>query len=147
MDKLKIKKLDERAVLPVRATWGSACVDLRALLDEPCVLEAGEFRSFRTGLSIEMPSPDCVALVFSRSGMGAKSGISLTNSVGVIDYDYRGELIVSLINNSDKAYTVQDGDRIAQLMVVRTLPLETEEVSGLSETERGTGGFGSTGNS
>ena len=147
MDKLKIKKLDDRAVIPVRATAGSACVDLRALLDEPCVLKSGEFRSFHTGLAIEMPSPDCVALVFSRSGMGAKSGISLTNSVGVIDYDYRGELIVSLINNSDRDYTVNDGDRIAQLMVVRTLPLETEEAGSLSRTDRGAGGFGSTGNS
>ena len=145
MDKLKIKKLDPRAVIPVRATGGSACVDLRAILDAPYVLGAGEFHSFRTGLSIEMPSPDCVALIFSRSGMGAKSGISLTNSVGVIDYDYRGELIVSLINNSSQDYTVNDGDRIAQLMVVRTLPFETEEVSSLSETGRGAGGFGSTG--
>ena len=145
MDKLRIKKLDPRAILPVRATEGSACVDLRALLDEDCVLRPGEFRSFHTGLSIEMPSPDCVALVFSRSGMGARNGISLTNSVGVIDYDYRGELIVSLINHGPEEHVVRDGDRIAQLMVVRTLPLETEEAEELSETGRGAGGFGSTG--
>ena len=145
MDKLQIKKLDPRAVIPVRATAGSACVDLRALLDGDCVLRPGEYRSFHTGLSIEMPSPDCVALVFSRSGMGARSGVSLTNSVGVIDYDYRGELIVSLINHGPEDYTVRDGDRIAQLMVVRTLSLETEEAEELSETGRGSGGFGSTG--
>lgn len=145
MELLKIKKLDARAKLPEKATAGSACFDLKVLLDEPCTLKAGEFRSFHTGIAIEMPFPDCVALIFSRSGMGAKHGICLTNSVGVIDYDYRGELIVSLINNSTEDYILSDGDRIAQLMVIRTLPLHAAEAVELTDTARGDGGFGSTG--
>ena len=144
-DILKIKRLDPRAQIPVRATEGSACFDLRAVLDEPFVLKAGTFASFHTGIAIEMPSPSCVALVFSRSGMGAKHGITLTNSVGVIDYDYRGEIIVSLINQSSADYTVDNGDRIAQLAVFPVLPLASAEASELSSTERGEGGFGSTG--
>ena len=145
MDKLKIKILDSRAVLPERATEFSACVDLRAVLDEKFVLLPGKYHSFPTGIAIEMPDPRCVALVFSRSGMGAKHGISLSNSVGVIDYDYRGEIIVSLINNSDDPFEIEPGDRIAQLMVVMTVHVETELSEELSETDRGSGGFGSTG--
>lgn len=145
MNALKIKKLDDRVQLPVRATEGSACFDLRAILDAPVTLAAGEMQSFPTGIAIEMPSPDCVALVFSRSGMGAKYGVSLANSVGVIDSDYRGEIRVTLINHGGAAYTVNPDDRIAQLMVVRTLPLHAEFTEELSDTERGAGGFGSTG--
>lgn len=145
MKTLKVKLLDPRAALPAKATSFSACFDLRAILDEPFILESGMFHSFPTGLAIEMPDPECVALVFSRSGMGAKHGISLSNSVGVIDYDYRGEIIVSLINNSDVPFTVEPGDRIAQLMVVKTEPLEIQISEELTETERGSGGFGSTG--
>lgn len=145
MDKLKIKRLDPRVQLPVRATEGSACFDLRAILDGPVTLAVGEMKSFATGIAIEMPSPDCVALVFSRSGMGAKYGVSLANSVGVIDSDYRGEIRVTLINHGSADYTVNPDDRIAQLMVIRTLPLTAEFVDALSDTERGAGGFGSTG--
>ena len=145
MDKLKIKRLDPRVQLPVRATEGSACFDLRAILDGPVTLAVGAMKSFATGIAIEMPSPDCVALVFSRSGMGAKFGVSLANSVGVIDSDYRGEIRVTLINHGSADYTVNPDDRIAQLMVIRTLPLTAEFVDTLSDTERGAGGFGSTG--
>ena len=145
MEKLLIKILDERAVLPQKATGSSACFDLRVILDEPYILQPREFHSFHTGLAIEMPDPSCVAMIYSRSGMGAKYGISLTNSVGVIDYDYRGELIVSLINNSDVSFTIEPGDRIAQLMIIRNIPLEAEICEELSSTERGAGGFGSTG--
>ena len=145
MDVLKIKILDGRAVLPEKATGSSACFDLRVILDETYILQPHEFHSFHTGIAIEMPDPECVAMVYSRSGMGAKHGISLTNSVGVIDYDYRGELIVSLINNSDVPFPVEPGDRIAQLMIIRNVPLRAEICEELSETERGAGGFGSTG--
>ena len=145
MKLLKIKKLDPRAVLPEKASEYAACFDLRTVLDEPYILKPGEFHSFPTGLAIEMPDPDCVALIYSRSGMGAKHGISLTNSVGVIDYDYRGELIVSLINSSSVPFTIEPGDRIAQMMVMKTEPLKAEFVEDLSSTERGSGGFGSTG--
>lgn len=145
MNTLKIKKLDPRVQLPVRATEGSACFDLRAILDNPVTLAVGEMKSFATGIAIEMPTPDCVALVFSRSGMGAKFGVSLANSVGVIDSDYRGEIRVTLINHGTAEYTVNPDDRIAQLMVMRTLPLTAEFCEELSDTERGAGGFGSTG--
>lgn len=145
MDIIKIKILDPRASLPEKATEYSACVDLRAVLDSRYTLKPGEFHSFHTGIAIEMPDPLCVALVFSRSGMGAKHGISLSNSVGVIDYDYRGELIVSLINNSETSFDIEPGDRIAQLMIMRTVPVKPVICDELSETERGDGGFGSTG--
>jgi dUTP pyrophosphatase len=145
MKLLKIKKLDPRAVLPEKASEYAACFDLRTVLDGPYVLQPGEFYSFHTGLAIEMPDPECVALIYSRSGMGAKHGISLTNSVGVIDFDYRGELIISLINSSSVPFTVEPGDRIAQMMVMKTEPLKAEFVEDLSSTERGSGGFGSTG--
>jgi len=145
MNTLKIKILDPRASVPQKATEYSACFDLRTVLDEPYTLSPGEYHSFHTGIAIEMPGPECVGLVYSRSGMGAKHGISLTNSVGVIDYDYRGELIVSLINNSGEPFIVEPGDRIAQLMVMKTELLQTEVCSDLSDTDRGSSGFGSTG--
>ncbi len=98
-----------------------------------------------TGISIELPSKELVALVFARSGLAVKQGISLSNAVGVIDSDYRGELKVGLVNLSDREFTVHGGDRIAQLMVTYALPLPIFEADELSETERGEGGFGSTG--
>jgi dUTP pyrophosphatase len=145
MDVLKIKKLDPRAIVPLRATPGSACIDLHALLDAPLILEPGMHCLIHSGLSIEMPSSDCVALIFSRSGMGIKHGITLSNSVGVIDSDYRGELCIGLVNHGKVPYTIQPNDRVAQLMVIRHLALQVEVVDELEETERGSGGFGSTG--
>ena len=146
MEILKIRKIHPDAIVPAKATSGAACFDLYAILDSPFVLMPHERNLFHTGLSIEMPSEDCVCLLFSRSGMGIKHGISLSNSVGVIDSDYRGELCVGLINNSDKPYTIQPNDRIAQMMIMRTTPVTIEIVDELNETERGEGGFGSTGN-
>ena len=145
MDVLKIKKMDPRAIVPLRATPGSACIDLHALLDAPLILEPGMHCLIHSGLSIEMPSPDYVALIFSRSGMGIKHGITLSNSVGVIDSDYRGELCIGLVNHGKMPYTIQPNDRVAQLMVIRHLALQVEVVDELEETERGSGGFGSTG--
>ena len=145
MDILKIKKLREDAIVPVKATSGSACFDLHVLLDEPYLLSPNEYHLVHTGLSIELPSEDCVCLLFSRSGMGIKHGITLSNSVGVIDSDYRGELCVGLINHSDEHYTIMPNDRIAQMMIIRTTPVTVQVVDELNTTERGEGGFGSTG--
>ena len=146
MEILKIRKIHPDAIVPAKATSGSACFDLYVILDSPFILMPHERNLFHTGLSIEMPSEDCVCLLFSRSGMGIKHGISLSNSVGVIDSDYRGELCVGLINNSDEPYTIQPNDRIAQMMIMKTTSVTIEVVNELNQTERGEGGFGSTGN-
>ena len=145
MEILKIRKIHPQAIIPVKATSGSACFDLHALLDSPFTLLPHERHLFHTGISIEMPSEDCVCLLFSRSGMGIKHGITLSNSVGVIDSDYRGELCVGLINTGNDPYTVQPNDRIAQMMIIRTTPVEIDIVEELNQTDRGEGGFGSTG--
>lgn len=143
--KLFVKRLDPRAALPAYQTPGSAAMDLAAVLDEPVTVEPRALVSIPTGLAIALPGPEWVALVFARSGLGIKHGIALSNGVGVIDSDYRGEIRVGLTNLSDTPYTIQPGDRVAQLMitpVARAAVLELEE---LPQTARGTGGFGSTG--
>ena len=142
---VKYKLLDPRAKAPAYATPGAAAADLCAVLDAPLTLEPGQRAMVPTGLAIELPGPDCVALVYARSGLAIKQGVTLSNCVGVIDSDYRGEIGVGLVNLSQEAYTVQPGDRIAQLMVV---PVERPTVSlveDLDDTSRGSGGFGSTG--
>ena len=144
---VQVKRLRESASLPKYATPGSAAADLCADLDAPLTLQPGERAAVPTGLAISPGRNDLVALIFSRSGMGAKHGISLANSVGVIDSDYRGEIKVTLINHGGAAYTVQPGDRIAQLMFVPIFTAAFLPVSELDETERGEGGFGSTGRS
>ena len=131
--------------LPHFATAGAACMDLCACVDGPVVLAAGERRLIPTGIAIALPSADYVALVFARSGLGIKQGVCLANGVGVIDSDYRGEIGVGLVNLSGEAYTVQPGDRIAQLMVTPVMRPVAVQVKTLDETERGAGGFGSTG--
>jgi len=145
MKPLKIKRLSPLAVIPKRATEGSAAVDLCAAIEEPITLQPGGRVMIPTGIAIELPSDDMVALVFARSGLAVKSGINLSNSVGVIDSDYRGEIKVGLINQSADSFTIGCGDRIAQLMATYALPLPIEEAEELSDTERGAGGFGSTG--
>ncbi len=142
---VKITKLRKSAILPKYATEGSAAADLCADLDVPLTLKPGERALVPTGLAIAPESSEVVSLIFSRSGMGAKSGISLANSVGVIDADYRGELKVALINHGQADYTVNPGDRVAQLMFVPVLHAMFEETDCLDQTERGAGGFGSTG--
>ena len=138
-------KIGREIPLPQFATPGSAAMDLRACLDGPVTLQAGARVVIPTGLAMALPSADYVALVFARSGLGIKKGVCLSNGVGVIDSDYRGEIAVGLVNLSGEDYTVQPGDRIAQLMVVPvvqpTVTLEDE----LDETDRGSGGLGSTG--
>ena len=143
--KLKIKKTDPRAELPVRGTPGSAGLDLRAVLDEPLTLPPGALVSVPTGIAIGLPSPDTVGLVFARSGLAVKHGIGLSNGVGVIDSDYTGEIRVGLINQSAVPYDLHPGERIAQLVVMPICRPELVEADTLEETERGAGGFGSTG--
>ena len=143
--KLLSPKLGREIPLPRFATDGAAAMDLCACIDESVVIPAGGRAVIPTGIAIALPGPDTVALLFSRSGMGIKSGLRLSNCVGVIDSDYRGEIGVGLRNDADADYTVQPGDRIAQLMVTPVLRPTLAFVDELSETARGTGGFGSTG--
>ncbi len=146
---LKIKalspKIGAEIPLPRFATTGAACMDLCACIDEAVTLNAGERRLVPTGLAIALPGPEYAALVFARSGLGIKKGVCLSNGVGVIDSDYRGEIGVGLVNLGSEAYTVQPGDRIAQLMVVPIVQPTVTLTDDLDETERGAGGFGSTG--
>ena len=130
---------------PARATEGSAGLDLAACIDEPVTIAPRALVRIPTGIAIALPSPDYVALVFARSGLGIRHGIALSNGVGVIDSDYRGELQVGLTNLSDTPYTIRPGDRIAQLVVTPVALPQVEIVEELEDTGRGTGGFGSTG--
>ncbi|NCB63215.1 MAG: dUTP diphosphatase [Clostridia bacterium] len=141
---LKIKLLDERARLAY-ATPGSAAMDLRACIDAPLSVAPGELVSVPAGVAVALPSADYVALVFARSGLGIKHGITLSNGVGVIDSDYRGEIRVGLTNLSREPYTIQPGDRVAQLAVMPVARAQLMYVDELDETGRGAGGFGSTG--
>ena len=142
---LQVKKLDPRAVIPSRATPGSAGMDLHALLDRPLTVLPGERVGVPTGIAIGLPSPETVGLVYARSGLATKFGLTLSNCVGVIDSDYRGELRVGMINLSDKPYTIEPGERIAQLVIAPALLPVVEETDALDQTQRGEGGFGSTG--
>ena len=146
---LKIKavspKIGADIPLPYYATPGSAAMDLHACVDAPVTIPARGRAVIPTGIAIALPSPDYVALVFARSGLGIKHGIAPANCVGVIDSDYRGEILVGLQNSGDADFTVQPGDRIAQLMVVPVIQARIQMVDELDETQRGAGGFGSTG--
>jgi dUTP pyrophosphatase len=144
-NKLKIKKLNQNAILPTRGSDGAAGMDLYACLNEPVTLEPRGLYKIPTGLAIALPDKNTVGLVFARSGLGVKHGISLPNAVGVIDSDYRGEILVGMCNLSDKPYTMQPGERFAQLVVMPVLNMELDETDDLGETDRGEGGFGSTG--
>ena len=142
---LKIKKVKENAKVPNRATSGSAGLDLCACIDEPVTLEGGDTAVIPTGIAIALPSADYGAFVFPRSGIAVKHGIGLLNSVGVIDSDYRGEIMVGVINQVKEAYTIQPGERIAQMVIMPVSMMPVEEVTELDDTDRGAGGFGSTG--
>lgn len=140
-------KLTRGAECPVYATEGSAAADLRAMTDGPYTLMPGERHSFPTGVAISSESSGCVAIIAGRSGLGIKHGITLSNGIGVVDSDYRGEIFVGLINNSDEPYTVEPGERIGQLMFMPVFAADFIPCKELDETGRGTGGFGSTGRS
>lgn len=145
MSVLKIKRVRENAQLPQRATDGSAGFDLRACIEEPLVIQPGEMGKLPTGLAIELADNNQVALIVARSSMGVKHGVIPANAVGVIDSDYRGEVCVFLQNHGQQAYTIEPQDRVAQMLIVPVLLPQIEEVSELSDTVRGEGGFGSTG--
>ena len=138
-------KIGREIPLPQFATPGSAAMDLRACLDGPVTLQAGARAVIPTGLAMALPSADYVALVFARSGLGIRHGVAPANCVGVIDSDYRGEILVGLQNSGDADYVIQPADRIAQLMVVPVVQAQVKMVDQLDETQRGAGGFGSTG--
>lgn len=131
--------------VPFYASAGAAAMDLHACTDEAVTIPAGGRRVIPTGIAIALPSADYVALVFARSGLGIKHGIAPANCVGVIDSDYRGEIMVGLHNASDVDYTIQPGDRIAQLMLTPVVQATVTLVDELDNTARGSGGFGSTG--
>ena len=137
--------VDTIAVGQSEGPAGAAAMDLCACADAPVEVAPRALVSIPTGIAIALPSAEYVALVFARSGLGIKHGIALSNGVGVIDSDYRGEIRVGLTNLSDTPYTVQPGDRIAQLAVMPVVQAELERVDSLDDTGRGTGGFGSTG--
>lgn len=142
---VKYKLLDPRAKAPAYATPGAAAADLCAVLDAPLTLAPGERAGVPTGLAIELPDAGCVALVYARSGLAIKNGITLSNCVGVIDSDYRGEIRVGLINQSQQSYTIQPGERIAQLCIAPVWQAAFTPAETLGDTQRGAGGFGSTG--
>lgn len=145
MNTIKIKSVREGATVPKRATGGSAGLDLCACIDEPLTVTARGHALIPTGIAIALPSADYAAMVFARSGLAIKHGLGLLNGVGVIDSDYRGEICVGIVNQFDEPYQIMPGERIAQMIVMPVSAFPTEEVAELDETERGAGGFGSTG--
>lgn len=146
MSVLKIKKLRENAHIPFRATAGSAGMDLYACIDEAVTIAPHEIRLIPTGIAIELESPAYVAYLFARSGLAIKHGITPANCVGVIDSDYRGEVCVGLLNTTEKDHTIESDERIAQMVISPVVLPEIEVVEELGGSERGSGGFGSTGN-
>lgn len=144
--KLNVKiKLTRGQTLPAYATDGSAAVDLRAAIDTSVEIAPGGRAMIPTGVAIAPETRDVVAIVAARSGLAVKKGICLSNGIGVIDADYRGEICVGLLNTSAEAFIVTPGDRIAQLMFLPVLAANFLPVEELDETARGAGGFGSTG--
>lgn len=149
MYKLQTKLLDPRLgnefPLPSYATPGSAGLDLRAMLDNPISLQPGQTQLIPTGLSIYIQDPSLAAVILPRSGLGHKHGIVLGNLVGLIDSDYQGELMVSCWNRGQSTFTIEVGERIAQLVLVPIVQAQLEITQEFNATERGSGGFGHTG--
>ncbi|RQP23905.1 dUTP diphosphatase [Piscinibacter terrae] len=147
MTRIDVKILDPRMAdqMPAYATPGSAGLDLRACLDAPLVLEPGQSQLIPTGLSIHIGDPGLAAMILPRSGLGHKHGIVLGNLVGLIDSDYQGPLMVSCWNRGSTAFTVQPLERIAQLVIVPVVQASFQVVTEFGASERGEGGFGSTG--
>lgn len=141
---MKIKVTSENGILPTYETAGSAGMDLRAFINESITLMPGERCLVPTGLAIQLPG-GYEAQIRARSGLAVKYGIGLVNGVGTIDSDYRGEIRIPLINFGDKPFVINNGDRIAQMVISRYEQVEWEPVSSLEESERGSGGFGHTG--
>jgi dUTP pyrophosphatase len=147
MRKLEVRILDDRirGMLPQYATAGAAGLDLRACVDAPLTLRPGESQLVPSGIAIHLGDPGFAAVVLPRSGLGAKHGIVLGNLVGLIDSDYQGQVLVSVWNRGNAAFTIQPLDRIAQLIVVPVVQVEFEVVEEFAASARGAGGFGSTG--
>ena len=143
--KLKIKRVRPYAQVPKQATTGSAGSDLYAALEEPLSIPAGAIRSIPTGIAAEPDTNSVALLIFPRSGLASKHGITLANAIGLVDSDYRGEICVPLINLGKEAFTIEPGMRIAQLVASPILLPEIEVTDTLTDTQRGAGGFGSTG--
>lgn len=145
--KLAVKILDDRLKnnLPSYATAGSAGLDLRALLDAPLVIEPGTTHLVRTGLAIHLADPNLAGLILPRSGLGHKHGIVLGNLVGLIDSDYQGELMISVWNRGTTSFTLEPNERLAQYVVVPVVQAELEVVTDFDASQRGSGGFGSSG--
>ncbi|MBR0447421.1 MAG: dUTP diphosphatase [Clostridia bacterium] len=142
--KVRFQKLDERAMTPTYGSTYAAGADLYAVADEPIVILPHQTVLVHTGIAMEIPD-GIVGLVCARSGLATKRGLAPANKVGVIDSDYRGEIMVALHNHSSEVQTIEHGERIAQLVLVPYLTADYEQADNLSDTERGAGGFGSTG--
>lgn len=143
-EKVLFKKLDERAVCPTYGSPSSAGADLYALSDSDILIEKGKTVLIHTGIAMQIPD-GFVGLVFARSGLATKKGLAPANKVGVIDSDYRGEIMVPLFNQSDKDVVIEAGERIAQISLIPYLMADFLETDELDDTERGEHGFGSTG--
>lgn len=141
---VRFQKLDDRAVQPQYGSAYAAGADLYAVLDAPLTLAAGETALVHTGLAVEIPE-GFVGLVCARSGLATKRGLAPANKVGVIDADYRGEIMVALHNHGTLPQTIEHGERVAQLLLMPYLTAVYEEAESLTDTDRGAGGFGSTG--
>ncbi len=146
LDKISVRVIDSNLPeLPKYATEGSAGIDLRASLKEPLSIDAGNSKLIKTGISIYIENPRYAGIILPRSGLGHKHGIVLGNLLGLIDSDYQGELMVSCWNRSELTYTIQPYDRVAQLVFINVNQPEFKIVKEFKKTERGEGGFGSSG--
>ena len=143
LEELKIKKLDEKAIIPTYGTEYSAGADLYALLDEDLEIKPGETVMIGTGLAMAIPN-GYVGLIYARSSLGSKKGLAPANKVGVIDSDYRGEIKVPLFNQSKETQIITKNERIAQIIFTPYLKVNFQETDELDDTTRGTAGFGST---
>ena len=144
MQKVNIKKLNEDAILPVYGSENAAGADLYACMEQPVTIQPGETEFIKTGLALEVPE-GFAGLIYARSGLACKKGLAPANKVGVIDADYRGEIMVALYNHSKEPVTIEHGERIAQMVITPYLRADFQEAEELSDTARGEGGFGSTG--
>lgn len=144
MSIIRVKKLNDNAVIPTYGSAEAAGADLYACLEKPITVMPGEAAWVGTGIALEVPK-GCAGLVYARSGMACKRGLAPANKVGVVDSDYRGEIKVVLFNHSNEPQKIEPGERIAQFVITPVLTPAYEEVTQLDETDRGIGGFGSTG--
>ncbi len=144
MEAIRVKKLRPGATLPAYGSLGAAGADLTACLDTPVTIAPGQTALIPTGIALEVPA-NCAGLIYARSGMACKQGLAPANKVGVIDSDYRGEILVALHNHGCQSRVIKPGQRIAQLLITPVLTPAYEEVPELSDTLRDAGGFGSTG--